>query len=123
MSFALAELRALIEARAARRKGNGHAAEDAKVVAEARPELAAAVEPLLKAREAIGQQIAHLDRKVMRHTRRVGRCPLSGVKRTWLRDDAVSAYDPKRTWTGLKSGSAAVSCTAECAMLPKHGRH
>ncbi len=34
-----------------------------------RPELAAAVEPLLKAREAVGQQIAHLDRKVRRLAR------------------------------------------------------
>ena len=38
-------------------------------LAEARPELAAAVEPLLKAREAIGRQIADLDRKVMRLAR------------------------------------------------------
>jgi transposase len=33
---------------------------------EDRPELAAAVEPLLKAREAVEKQIASLDRKVMR---------------------------------------------------------
>ena len=38
-------------------------------LAEARPELAAAVEPLLKAREAVGDQIADLDRKVMRMAR------------------------------------------------------
>src|SRR6202451_1537580 len=38
-------------------------------LAEARPELAAAVEPLLKAREAIGQQVAALDRKVLRLAR------------------------------------------------------
>jgi len=38
-------------------------------LAEARPELAAAVEPLLKAREAVGQQIADLDRKAMRLAR------------------------------------------------------
>src|SRR5262249_52519851 len=38
-------------------------------LAEARPELAAAVEPLLKAREAIGRQIADLDHKVMRLAR------------------------------------------------------
>jgi len=38
-------------------------------LAEARPELAAAVEPLLKAREAIERQIADLDRKVMRLAR------------------------------------------------------
>jgi len=37
----------------------------------ARPELAAAVEPLLKAREAVGRQIADLDRKVMRLARNV----------------------------------------------------
>jgi transposase len=36
---------------------------------EARPELAAAVEPLLKAREAVEKQIADLDRKVMRLAR------------------------------------------------------
>jgi transposase len=36
---------------------------------EDRPELAAAVEPLLKAREAVEEQIAHLDRKVMRLAR------------------------------------------------------
>ena len=34
-----------------------------------RPELAAAVEPLLKAREAVERQIADLDRKVMRLAR------------------------------------------------------
>ena len=38
-------------------------------LAEARPELTAAIEPLLKAREAIGRQIADLDRKVMRLAR------------------------------------------------------
>ncbi len=38
-------------------------------LAEARPELAAAVEPLLKAREAVERQIADLDRKVMRLAR------------------------------------------------------
>jgi transposase len=38
-------------------------------LAQARPELAAAVEPLLNAREAIGGQIADLDRKVMRLAR------------------------------------------------------
>jgi transposase len=38
---------------------------------DARPELAAAVEPLLKAREAVGRQIADLDRKVMRLARNV----------------------------------------------------
>jgi hypothetical protein len=46
-------------------------------LAQARPELAAAVEPLLKAREAIGRQIADLDRKVMRLARndaQVRRC-------------------------------------------------
>jgi transposase len=37
----------------------------AAVLAEARPELGAAVAPLLKAREAIEQQIADLDRKVL----------------------------------------------------------
>jgi transposase len=36
---------------------------------EARPELAAAIEPLLKAREAVEKQIADLDRKVMRLAR------------------------------------------------------
>jgi transposase len=36
---------------------------------EARPELAAAVEPLLKAREAVEKQIANLDRKVMQLAR------------------------------------------------------
>jgi transposase len=35
----------------------------------ARPEIAAAVEPLLKAREAVEKQIANLDRKVMRLAR------------------------------------------------------
>jgi transposase len=41
------------------------------LLAEARPELAAAVEPLLKAREAVGRQIADLDRKVMRLARKM----------------------------------------------------
>ena len=36
---------------------------------EARPAVAAAVEPLLKAREAVGRQIADLDRKVLRLAR------------------------------------------------------
>ncbi len=45
----------------------GRAAE----LANARPELAAAVEPLLKAREAVGRQIADLDHKVMRLARNV----------------------------------------------------
>jgi transposase len=40
-------------------------------LAGARPELAGAVEPLLKAREAVGRQIADLDRKVMRLARNV----------------------------------------------------
>ena len=40
-------------------------------LADARPELAGAVEPLLKAREAIERQIADLDRKVMRLARNV----------------------------------------------------
>jgi transposase len=38
-------------------------------LAEARPELAAAVKPLLKAREAVERQIADLDRKVLRLAR------------------------------------------------------
>ncbi|MGB8437262.1 MAG: IS110 family transposase [Burkholderiales bacterium] len=38
-------------------------------LAEARPELAAAVEPLLKAREAVERQVADLDRKVLRLAR------------------------------------------------------
>ena len=33
---------------------------------EGRPELATAVVPLLKTREAVGQQIANLDQQVMR---------------------------------------------------------
>ena len=36
---------------------------------EARPELAAAIEPLLKVLEAVEKQIADLDRKVMRLAR------------------------------------------------------
>src|SRR5215471_12759163 len=40
-------------------------------LANAQPELTAAVEPLLKAREAVGRQIADLDRKVMRLARNV----------------------------------------------------
>src|SRR5215472_8039499 len=39
-------------------------------------------------------------------------CPLSGVERTKSKQDALSAYDPKRTNTGLKSRSAAVSSLA-----------
>src|SRR5262245_47467405 len=37
---------------------------------EDRPDIAAAVEPLLKAREAVGRQIADLDRKVMKLARK-----------------------------------------------------
>jgi transposase len=44
----------------------------AEELAEARPELAAAVGPLLKAREAVGKQIADLDRKVLRLARNDG---------------------------------------------------
>ena len=51
-----------------RAKMNVFAARAAEL-AEARPELAAAVEPLLKAREAVGRQIADLDREVMRLAR------------------------------------------------------
>jgi transposase len=38
-------------------------------LADARPAVAAAVEPLLKAREVVGRQIADLDRKVLRLAR------------------------------------------------------
>ena len=38
-------------------------------LADARPAVAAAVEPLLKARDAVGRQIADLDRKVLRLAR------------------------------------------------------
>ena len=51
-----------------RAKMNVFAVRAAELI-EDRPELAAAVEPLLKAREAIGQQIADFDRKVMRLAR------------------------------------------------------
>jgi hypothetical protein len=37
-------------------------------------------------------------------------CLLSGVKWTKSKQDALSAYDPKRTKAGLKSRSAAGSC-------------
>jgi hypothetical protein len=36
-------------------------------------------------------------------------CPLLGVKRTKSKQGVMSAYDPKRTKTGLKSRSAAGS--------------
>ena len=51
-----------------RAKMNVFAVRAAELI-EDRPELAAAVEPLLKAREAIERQIADLDRKVMRLAR------------------------------------------------------
>jgi transposase len=51
-----------------RAKMNVFAVRAAELV-EARPELADAIEPLLKAREAIGQQVADLDRKVLRLAR------------------------------------------------------
>jgi transposase len=51
-----------------RAKMNTFAARAAEL-AEDRPELAAAVDPLLKAREAVGQQIMVLDRKVLRLAR------------------------------------------------------
>ena len=51
-----------------RAKMNVFAVRAAELI-EDRPELAAAVEPLLKAREAIEQQIADFDRKVMRLAR------------------------------------------------------
>ena len=40
-----------------------------QLLADARPAVAAAVEPLLKARDAVGRQIADLDRKVLRLAR------------------------------------------------------
>jgi transposase len=51
-----------------RAKMNVFAARAAEL-AEARPELAAAVEPLLKARDAVERQVADLDRKVLRLAR------------------------------------------------------
>src|SRR5215467_945003 len=42
------------------------------------------------------------------HTEMSAVCPLSGVKRTEPKRDAMSAVDPKRTLRGLKSRSAAV---------------
>ncbi len=52
-------------------KMNVFAVRAAELAGDARPELAGAVEPLLKAREAVGRQIADLDRKVMRLARNV----------------------------------------------------
>lgn len=46
---------------------------------KARPELAAAVEPLLKAREAVERQIADLDRKVAASHRRISRYVFDGL--------------------------------------------
>src|SRR6478672_4981116 len=43
-------------------------------LADARPAVAAAVEPLLKARDAVGRQIADLDRKVLRLAAIMLRC-------------------------------------------------
>ena len=51
-----------------------------------RPELAVAVEPLLRAREAVGRQIAELDRKVMRLTRS-GASSAALHDRAWCRSD------------------------------------
>src|SRR5262245_54530147 len=42
------------------------------------------------------------------HTEMSAVCPLSGVKRTEPKRDAMSAVDPKRTLRGLKTRSAAV---------------
>jgi transposase len=44
---------------------------------DGKPALTAAVEPLLKAREAIARQIADLDRKVLRLARSVPKCVAS----------------------------------------------
>ena len=65
-----------------RAKMNVFAARAAEL-AEARPELAAAVEPLLKAREAVERQIADLDRKVMRLARNRGLCHHVASGRAW----------------------------------------
>ena len=65
-----------------RAKMNVFAARAAEL-AQARPELAAAVEPLLKAREAVGRQIADLDRKVMRLARNRGLCHHVASGRAW----------------------------------------
>ena len=64
------QIRGLLKSRARHRtsKENTFAARAAEL-AEDRPELAAAVDPLLKAREAMGQQILDLDRKVLRLAR------------------------------------------------------
>jgi hypothetical protein len=42
------------------------------------------------------------------HVESSSRCPLSGVKRTWLGERVRSAVDPKRTKVGLKCRSAVV---------------
>jgi hypothetical protein len=55
---------------------------------EDRPELAGAVEPLLKAREAIERQIADLDGKVLRLARAV----LKRAKRASHIDTRASSY-------------------------------
>src|SRR5262249_22900040 len=44
-------------------------------------------------------------------------CLFLGVKRTNSKQDALSAYDPKRTLRGLKSRSAAVLRRMACAIV------
>src|SRR5262249_31510625 len=53
----------------------------------------------------------------IRHAEASSRCPLSEAKRTWLRKRVMSAPDPKRTFTGPKSRSAAVSRRIACAIV------
>jgi len=54
------------------------------------------------------------------HARRVGRCPLSGAKRTWLKDGDMSAYDPIRTF-GLRRPAANPERTAVIVLILSFG--
>src|SRR5215471_6072065 len=56
------------------------------------------------------------------HVEPSSRCPLSGVKRTLSSDGVMSAYDPKRTWRGLKSRSAASPLLINCAAQDEQDR-
>jgi len=45
-------------------------------------------------------------------------CLLSGIKRTWPLSVTSSGYDPKRTWRGLKSRSAAARNSVDFFIPP-----
>ncbi len=57
-----------------------------------------------------------------RHRRRLGKCPLSGVKRTSVVRAQMSAFDPKRTSVQSRRSSAPVRSNVEVVGMITIGR-